>query len=314
MRIIHSLEELPASTRTVVAIGNFDGLHAGHRTLLASVEEEARRRGVLSAALTFEPHPLRILRPDRAPRLITPLEDKIRCFASTGIDLLVVLPFGRDLSLLSPREFVEEILVRGLHAAGVHEGDNFHFGHRQSGNVETLKELGAGFGFSVTVHHEVKVRGEVVSSSRIRELIAAGHVEKAARLLGRPFSLRGAIAQGHGIGRRLTVPTLNLQHYEELLPGNGVYVTCTRIGDRRFQSLTNVGTRPTFANSGGISVETFLLDFEEMPVEEMEIRFLLRLRDERKFDSPEALKRQILHDVDRGRRYFRRIEKLKTSS
>lgn len=311
MRIVTSLEELSASTRTVVAIGNFDGLHLGHRTLLAAVQAEARQRGVLSAALTFEPHPLRILRPDRAPRLITPLEEKKRCFASTGIDLLVVLPFSRDLSLLSPREFVEEILVRGLHADGVHEGANFRFGHRQSGNVDTLRELGAEFGFGVTVHDEVRVRGEIVSSSRIRELLSAGRVEMAARLLGRPFALRGAIAQGHGIGRRLTVPTLNLQHYEELLPGNGVYVTCTRIGERRFQSLTNIGTRPTFANSGGISVETFLLDFEEMPIEEMEIRFLFRLRDERKFDTPAALKQQILHDVDRGRRYFRRLEKLK---
>lgn len=313
MRIVTSLEELAASTRTVVAIGNFDGLHLGHRTLLAAVQAEARQRGVLSAALTFEPHPLRILRPDRAPRLITPLEEKTRCFASTGIDLLVILPFSRDLSLLSPREFVEEILVRGLHANGVHEGANFRFGHRQSGHVETLRALGLEFGFGVTVHDEVRVRGEVVSSSRIRELLTAGRVEMAARLLGRPFALRGAIAQGHGIGRRLTVPTLNLQHYEELLPGNGVYVTCTRIGERRFQSLTNIGTRPTFANSGGISVETFLLDFEEMPIEEMEIRFLFRLRDERKFDTPAALKQQILHDVERGRRYFRRLEKLKKS-
>lgn len=311
MRIVTSLEELSAAARTMVAIGNFDGLHLGHRTLLAAVKAEAGQRGVLSAALTFEPHPLRILRPDKAPRLITPLEEKKRCFASTGVDLLVVLPFSRDLSLLSPREFVEEILVCGLHADGVHEGANFRFGHRQSGNVDTLGELGTEFGFSVTVHDEVRVRGEVVSSSRIRELLTAGRVEMAARLLGRPFTLRGAIAQGHGIGRRLTVPTLNLQHYEELLPGNGVYVTCTRIGERRFQSLTNVGTRPTFANSGGISVETFLLDFEEMPIEEMEIRFLLRLRDERKFDSPAALKQQILHDVERGRRYFRRLERLK---
>lgn len=311
MRIVTSLEELAASTRTVVATGNFDGLHLGHRTLLAAVQEEARQRGVLSAALTFEPHPLRILRPDRAPRLITPLEEKLRCFASTGIDLLVVLPFSRDLSLLSPHEFVDGILVRGLHALGVHEGANFRFGHRQSGNIDILAELGGEFGFSVTVHDEVRVRGEIVSSSRIRELVAAGHVEMAARLLGRPFALRGAIAQGHGIGRRLTVPTLNLQHYEELLPGNGVYVTCTRIGERRFQSLTNIGTRPTFANSGGISVETFLFDFEEMPIEEMEIRFLFRLRDERKFDSPAALKQQILHDVERGRRYFRRLDSLK---
>ncbi len=311
MRIVTSLEELAVSTRTVVAIGNFDGLHLGHRTLLAAVQAEARQRGVLSAALTFEPHPLRILRPDRAPRLITPLEEKLRCFASTGIDLLVVLPFSRDLSLLGPREFVDGILVRGLHALGIHEGANFRFGHRQSGNIDILANLGGEFGFSVTVHDEVRVRGEIVSSSRIRELVAAGHVEMAARLLGRPFALRGAIAQGHGIGRRLTVPTLNLQHYEELLPGNGVYVTCTRIGERRFQSLTNIGTRPTFANSGGISVETFLLDFEEMPIEDMEIRFLFRLRDERKFDTPAALKQQILHDVERGRRYFRRLDSLK---
>lgn len=311
MRIAHSFDEISASTQTILAIGNFDGLHQGHRTLLSAVREEAKQRGMTAAAMTFEPHPLRILRPDKAPRLITPIAEKIRQFASTGIDLLVVLPFSRDLSLLSPHEFVEQILVRGMRIGGIHEGNNFHFGHRQSGTVETLRELGDEFGFSVTIHEEILVRGEVVSSSRIRQLLGEGKVEKTARLLGRPFALRGPIAQGHGIGRKLTVPTLNLQHYEELLPANGVYVTCTQIGERRFPSLTNVGVRPTFANSGGISVETFLLDFEEMEIEEMEIRFLLRLRNEQKFDSPAALKQQILHDVERGRRYFRRVERLR---
>lgn len=314
MRILRSLEELAVAPRgAVISIGNFDGLHLAHRAILAAVRAEARATARAAAALTFEPHPLRILRPQTAAPLITPLEEKIRLFAANGLDLLIILPFSRDLSLLTPREFVQRVLVDGLGISAAHEGENFKFGHRQAGGVATLAALGQEFGFAVHVHPPVRVRGQIVSSSSIRELIAAGRVERAARLLGRCFSVRGAIARGHGIGGRLTVPTLNLQAYPELLPATGVYITETSLADRSFPSVSNVGIRPTFGGTH-LGVESHLLTFEETEADEMEISFRLRLRDERKFPTPELLKQQIGHDVRRAQAYWRRVSHLRAGA
>lgn len=315
-RILHSAAELNSLPRgAVVSIGNFDGVHRAHQAVLAAVAAAARARSVPAVALTFEPHPLRLLRPDAAPRLITPLAQKLRLLAETGVDAIAVLPFTRELSQLTARAFAETILVRGMAPAAIHEGANFQFGHRHAGNVETLAELGREFGFQVVVHAEMRWRGEPVSSSHIRRHIAAGAVTRAARLLGRWFSVAGPVSAGEGVGRRLTVPTLNLADYPELLPARGVYVTQTRIGDRWLGSVTNCGLRPTFtANRPGdapLRVETHLLDVDaakppETPAE-IEIRFLHRLRDEQRFPSPEALKAQILADVARARRLLRRL-------
>lgn len=307
MRILRLPADLPDADRGAhLSIGNFDGVHLGHRALLAAVLATARAARRPAAALTFEPHPPRILRPESAAPLITPLDEKIRQLESTGLDLLLILPFSRDLSLLTPRQFVERILHRGLGAGAVHEGQNFRFGHRHAGDVAALEALGREFAFAVHVHPPVVVRGEVVSSSRIRELVAAGRVERAARLLGRCVSVRGAIARGQGLGRRLTVPTLNLQPYAELLPARGVYVTETFLSGRGFPSVTNVGYRPTFGGTH-LVVETHLLAFEELESDDMEIRFRFRLRDESKFESAAELKRQIGRDVHRAQAYWRRL-------
>jgi len=318
MRLLHSLAELEAAPPgpTVLSVGNFDGVHRAHQRLLAAVVAEARARGAMPAVLTFEPHPLRILRPDSAPPLITPLPEKIRLLAACGVELLVVLPFSRDLSLLSPREFVGDILVTRLGARAVHEGQGFRFGHRQAGDSAALAELAAEFGFALTVHAPVVVRGQVVSSSRIRTLVAAGAVARAGRLLGRPFAVRQSVVSGRGVGRRLTVPTMNLGPYSELLPAQGVYVTRTSVAGRRFDSVTNVGTRPTFADAPpALAVESHLLDFAPLALQPdpspfdqapMEIAFLHRLREERRFASPALLREQILADVARARRYFAR--------
>lgn len=306
MRVLRSIEELASAPRGAhLVIGNFDGVHLGHRALLAAVVDSARRSGHIAAALTFHPHPPRILRPDSAPPLITPLPEKIRLVQETGIDLLVILPFSRDLSLLSPREFVAKFLHDGLGVTEVHEGENFRFGHRHAGDIAALRRLGEEYGFGVRVHPPVTIRGEVVSSSRIREWIGQGRVERAGRLLGRCFSVRGAIVGGQGIGRRLTVPTLNLERYSELLPRRGVYVTECILAGRRFPSVTNVGVRPTFGG-GELVVESHLLNFEPVEAREVEVAFRYRLRDERKFDSPAELNAQIGRDVRRAQAYWRR--------
>ncbi|HZU22000.1 MAG TPA: bifunctional riboflavin kinase/FAD synthetase [Terriglobales bacterium] len=307
MQVFRSFEQVPDDFGpAVVSVGNFDGVHAAHREVLARVVSRARETAGRAVAVTFEPHPMRVLRPDLAPRLITTPAVKLRLLAETGIDAVLLLPFTRDLSLMQPREFATEVLCRRLHTREVHEGFNFHFGHRAQGDVEMLKAMGAELGFAVVVYEAQRMRGDVVSSSRIRELIAAGKVARANRLLGRCFSIVSNAGRGRGYGHRFTVPTINLTRYDELTPRDGVYVTCTRVGQERFQSVTNIGTRPTFGTES-FAIETHLLNFHPVEVNsetEIEIGFLYRLRDEQKFPSVEALREQITRDVRRATHYF----------
>jgi len=290
----------------VISVGNYDGVHRGHQTVLAQVVRRANEHGARSLAVTFEPHPTRILRPDVAPRLITPLPRKLELLAATGLDATLVLPFSRDLSLTPPRKFAEEILGKRLRALEVHEGANFHFGHKAQGDVRRLAEYGREAGYEVKIYPEMKVRGDKVSSSRIRELLKQGSVARARQLLGRVFSLVSTPGRGRGYGHKYTVPTINLSQYSELVPGDGVYVTRTRINGECFDSVTNVGYRPTFGHES-FAVETHLLNFH--PIEltaqtEVDLFFLYRLRGEIKFPSVEALREQIARDVRRARHYF----------
>jgi riboflavin kinase / FMN adenylyltransferase len=309
MRVISGLQELGGnSAPSVVTIGNFDGVHLAHQSLLARVVEVARSQGQSATAITFEPHPIKILSPDHAPKLLTPLRRKIELIEKTGIDLLVVLPFTRELARQSPLEFVRHVLVNPLRASSVHVGPNFRFGYRQSGDTEILEELGHQEGFRVAVVPMLQVRGDRVSSTRIRELLTDGKVHKAARLLGRPFSARGPIVAGLGVGRKHTVPTLNLAPIEEQLPKTGVYVTHALLGGHRYDSVTNVGYKPTFGDHR-LTVETFLLGFTGQIDEiEMEIEFLYRLRDEMKFQNPAILKVQIQEDARRSMKFFRLLK------
>lgn len=306
MRVFHSLESLPQpESASVVTIGNFDGVHLAHQRLITSVVETARAGGATAVVVTFEPHPLRVLAPDLAPKSLTPFDVKTRLIAELGVDTLLVLPFTLELSRVSPSQFVASILVEGLHAAAVNVGANFRFGHDQKGNTETLVKLGEQEGFEVEILPLMECRGECVSSSRIRQLLSEGRVEHAARLLGRPFSNLGPVVAGIGVGRRQTVPTLNLAPVDEQIPKIGVYVTRTRTGGTWRQSVTNIGHKPTFGNYP-VTVESFLLDFSgEINEREMEVEYLIRLRDEIKFPSPAVLKEQIVHDAGRARRYFR---------
>ena len=309
MRVISNLQELGHSVApSVVTIGNFDGVHLAHQTLLRRVVEAARPEGLRATAITFEPHPIKLLSPDHAPKLLTPLGRKIELIEKTGIDLLVVLPFTRELARQSPLEFVRRVLVHPLHATSVHVGPNFRFGYRQSGDTEILEELGHQEGFRVEVVPLLFMRGDRVSSTRVRELLAEGQVHKANRLLGRPFSSRGPIVAGMGVGRKHTVPTLNLAPIEEQLPKVGVYVTHALLGGIRYNSVTNVGFKPTFGDHR-LTVETFLLDFSgQIDETEMEIEFLYRLRDEMKFQNPAILKVQIQEDARRALKFFRLLK------
>jgi riboflavin kinase/FMN adenylyltransferase len=316
MKTFHHLEEIPADLgRTVVSVGNFDGVHRAHTRVLAEIAKRAREMGAKSVAVTFEPHPMRILRPDSALKLLTPTPEKVRLLQETNIDAVLLLPFTRDLSLMSPPDFVRYILCRGLKASEVHEGFNFHFGHKAAGDVKLLGELGRDLGFKVVVYPEMGLRGESVSSTRIRELIREGKIEKARTLLGRPFSIASTSGRGRGYGAKYTVPTINLSRYEELAPKDGVYITRTRVGDERFDSVTNIGNRPTFG-ADSFAIETHLLDFH--PVEltaetPIELCFLSRLRDEIKFASVDGLRHQIAKDIRKARRYFSLLPRTWTS-
>ncbi len=312
MQVFRKLEDVPADFGpTMVTVGNFDGLHRAHAHVLREIVSRARSGGGKAVAVTFEPHPTRILRPEAGLKLLTPTPEKLRLLEGTGIDAVLLLPFGRDLSLMTPRQFAERILKKKLHAREVHEGFNFRFGHKASGDMNMLAEFGREMGFEVKVYPEMTVRGETVSSSQIRRLIGAGRVSRARHLLTRPFCILSTPGRGRGYGSKYTVPTINLARYEELVPQDGVYISCTRVGSERFDSVTNVGNRPTFG-AELFAIETHLLNFhpiELTPETEVEICFLQRLRDEIKFPSVEALREQIGRDVKKARRYFHLLQR-----
>ena len=315
MKVFRALDEVPAGFGpTAAAIGNFDGVHLGHRDVLGSIAAEARAIGGQAVAITFDPHPEQFLRPASAPKLIAPMPERLRLLETTGIDAVLVLPFDDSLACMSSRECVEEILVRRLGVRAMHEGANFRFGHRAEAGVIELSAFGRELGFTLAVHPAVRTHGLEVSSTAVRTLVSAGEMRGARWMLGRPFAVRSTPAPGRGIGSRLVVPTVNLAPYDELLPALGVYVTQLTIGSgqdaRCFQAVTNVGNRPTFGEPS-FAVESYILDFEPVELTEetpLKLEFLLRLRPEMTWPSPEALKAQIMKDVGRAKRYFRLLE------
>jgi riboflavin kinase/FMN adenylyltransferase len=311
--VVHSPEEwtarFGAGGRTVLSIGNFDGLHLGHQKILRMVLARARATAHTAAAVTFEPHPMRLLRPDQAPRMIQTLSQRLAGLEQMGLDAVLVLRFDRALSLLSPEEFIERILIERLHVAGILVGANFCFGHRGAGDVRLLTQFGKEHGFDVETISPVEMDGRVVSSTAIRNAIAAGNVAEAVPLLGRAFSLTGEIRAGAGRGRTILFPTLNLVPEQELLPKLGVYATESVLRGNVFRSVTNVGTRPTF-DGQGVTVESHLFGFkEEIAGGAMEVRFHARLRDERKFSGADELRGQIARDIETAGEYFAVQEK-----
>lgn len=321
MKVFRSLQEIPSDFGpTVASMGNFDGVHLGHQDVLHAIKAEASALNCRSIAITFDPHPEKFLRPSQAPKLIAPMPARLNLLAATGIDATLILPFDNSLACLSARACVEEILVRRLQVRSMHEGENFRFGHRAEAGVTELANFGrqfaeeSGQGFTLTIHPPVETHGLTVSSTAIRDAIAAGDLRRARWMLGRPFAIHSTQARGRGIGTRLLVPTINLAPYQELLPANGVYITRLTIGENGpcFNSVTNAGNRPTFGELS-FAIESHLLNFdaanppeltEETP---LTLEFLHYLRPEKTFPSPEALKVQIMQDVRRSQRYFRHL-------
>jgi riboflavin kinase / FMN adenylyltransferase len=311
MQILHQLSEIPANFGPSVAtIGNFDGVHRGHRWVIGEVVARARSLGIKSVAITFDPHPARVIRPESSQPLITPLPEKLQLLASTGIDTVLVLPFTKEFSKMSARTFATEVLQQALHVTELHEGENFRFGHHATAGIESLETLGRELGFKVRVYSPQTVRRQAISSSTIRQLIAKGDVSHVRALLGAPFAITSTPASGRGYGTRYTAPTINLAPYAELLPANGVYITSLTIGEGRssetFDAVTNVGNRPTFG-ADSFTVESHLLNFHPIALDEqtpLTLTFLRRLRDEIRWPNPEALREQIGRDVATAKRYF----------
>jgi riboflavin kinase/FMN adenylyltransferase len=314
MQIFRQLDDVPLDFGpSLVSVGNFDGVHRAHRHVIDEIVRRGKATNARSVVVTFDPHPSRVLRPDHSFKLLTPLPEKLHLLEATGIDAVLLLPFSRDLSLMTPHQFAHEILKKRLHAREVHEGYNFRFGHKAAGSVHTLRELGREMGFEVHDYPEMRLRGENVSSSHIRKLLSEGRVSRARHLLARPFSILSTPGRGRGYGTKYTVPTINLAHYEELVPKDGVYTSRTRVGSgdksECFDSVTNVGNRPTFG-ADSFAIETHLLNFHplELAAEtEVELYFLDRLRDEIKFPSVEELREQIGRDVKKAEKYLRRL-------
>jgi riboflavin kinase/FMN adenylyltransferase len=325
MRVFRSLDEVPPDFGpSVLTIGNFDGVHAGHRRILRRVKQVADERALKASALTFSPHPSKVVAPARAPRLMTSPVERCALMQADGIEQVFIMPFDEQVVQLTPEQFVERVLVRKLDVRAVVLGHDFCFGYKQSGNVRVLQELGRKYGFTTEEVKAVTVRGRVVSSTALRQLIEAGRVAQAARLLERHYALEGDVVAGRGVGSKQTVPTLNLATNTEVLPATGVYVTRTVGQDssparvlqdplfaaRVWQSITNVGYRPTFGDGHELSIETFLLQpLDGETPRRIRVELLWRVRDERQFPDAQALKQQILRDVGVAQAYFRRLEK-----
>jgi riboflavin kinase/FMN adenylyltransferase len=299
MEIIHDLDLIGLRPSPVVALGNFDGVHLGHRVILSTAIDHARALRGSAFVLTFEPLPAKFLFPGRAPRMINAPFDKIDLLRSSGIDAVIVLEFTRELSMVGPREFVRDYLIGKIGARAVVVGHSVNFGHKRAGNASVMVELGRELGFETTVVGPVKVEGEEVSSTRVRELISKGDMRGAARLLGRHHFLGGEVAHGRERGRKIGFPTANLASETECIPPDGVYAARVVLADGGFGAITNIGMRPTFAEKER-SIESHIFDFDrDLYGQRIKLELIDRIRPEQKFDSAEALATQIASDVRR---------------
>jgi len=299
----------PASWhQPVLALGNFDGLHRGHMKVVERVTRTAAERMATPVLLTFDPHPTRVVRPDKAPPLLMTLDQKLEALQRAGMQGVAVVRFTPEIAGWDPETFVRVVLVEWLHVAEVWVGANFLFGHDRSGNFSLLRLLGARYGFRAEKIDPVRYKEFVVSSTRARRLVSEGRVDEAGALLGRHYFLDGVIVHGLQRGRLLGFPTANLETRNELLPPNGVYATLAHLDGVVYPAVTNVGVRPTFHQPSATVIETHLLDVDrDLYGQPMRVSFLQRIRDERTFDGVEALKAQIAADISRARALFDQI-------
>ncbi|HVF41438.1 MAG TPA: bifunctional riboflavin kinase/FAD synthetase [Pyrinomonadaceae bacterium] len=315
MRLFHGYENAEIARPTVLTLGVFDGLHLGHQLILGRVVGRARALGAVPTVITFDPHPRAVLHPESAPPLLQTFDQKVEAFGVLGVEQTIVIRFTRDFALVSAEEFLRDVVYERLQAREAYLGRGFAFGRGREGDIGLLRRVSGELGFFADEVPEVRLRGQRISSSRIRELLATGRVNLARRMLGRPYGVEGRVVRGAERGRTLGFPTANLRPVNRVIPRGGVYVTATLIDGVWRRSVTNVGVRPTFESAGEPSVETFVMDWRgDLYGDVVRVRFLHRLRGERRFDSADELKRQIDADTGRARKFFSRAGVLRSLS
>lgn len=307
MRLFHGTDNAAIQRPTVLTLGVFDGLHLGHQLIMRTVAERARATDAVPTVITFDPHPRAVLHPESAPPLLQTLDQKVEGFGVLGIQQTIVIRFDEAFSQIRAEDFLRDVVKERLQAKEVYLGRGFAFGHNREGNIELLRRVSAELGFVADEVPEVQFRNQRVSSSKVRKLLLEGRVNLARRLLGRPYGVEGRVEHGAQRGAQLGFPTANLRPQNRVIPRNGVYVTGTLIDGQWRRSITNIGVRPTFTADTEPSVETFVINWAgDLYGDVVRVRFLHRLRDERKFASLEELKAQIEKDIARAESYFAR--------
>ncbi len=306
MKIFHGTENASIQRPTVLTLGVFDGLHLGHQLIMQTVVERAKAVNAVPTAITFDPHPRAVLHPETAPPLLQTLDQRLANFEVLGIEQAIVIPFTSEFASTPAEEFLSGILHDRLQAKEVYLGKGFAFGRSRGGNIDLLKRMSGELGFFADEVPEVQLRGHRISSSEIRKLLATGRVNLARRMLGRPYGVEGVVVRGNRRGHTIGFPTANLKPHNRVIPKFGVYATATLVGGKWRRSITNIGVRPTFETQADPSIETYLFDFDsDLYGDVLRVRFLHRIRDERKFNGIEELKAQIEKDSRTALNYFR---------
>ena len=307
MKIFHGTENANISRPTVLTLGVFDGLHLGHQQIMQTVVKRAQAVGAIPTAITFDPHPRAVLHPENAPPLLQTLDQRLAAFEFLGIEQAIVIQFTKDFAAQDAETFLRETIFERLQSKEVYLGKGFEFGKNRTGNIELLRKISKELGFFADEVPEIRLRGKRISSSRVRETLFSGKVNLARRMLGRPYGVEGQIEHGSQRGHEIGFPTANLKPQNRVIPKMGVYVTSTLINDVWRRSITNIGVRPTFENDTEPSIETYVFDYDgNLYGDVLRVRFLHRLRDERKFSGIEELKAQITKDSRRALNYFSR--------
>jgi riboflavin kinase/FMN adenylyltransferase len=307
MKLFHGTDNAEILRPTVLTLGVFDGLHLGHQKIMRTIVERARALQAVPTVITFDPHPRAVLHSESAPPLLQTLDQRIGAFEVLGLEQTIVIRFNRDFAATDAETFLREVIHDRLKAKEVYLGKGFAFGKNRAGNIELLKKLSAELGFLADEVPEVQLRGQRISSSRIRHLLLEGHINLARRMLGRPYGIEGRVVRGDRRGHTIGFPTANLQTVNRVMPKNGVYVTSTLIDGQWRRSITNIGVRPTFENQAEPTIETYILNWAgDLYGDVIRVRFLHRIRDERKFSGIEELKAQINKDLARAEIYFQR--------
>jgi len=306
MKIFHGTENANIARPAVVTLGVFDGLHLGHQRIMETVVERAAAVDAIPTAITFDPHPRAVLHPESAPPLLQTLDQRLANLEVLGIEQAIVIPFTIEFSRQPAEDFLADIIRDRLHAKEVYLGKGFAFGRNRGGNIDLLREKSIELGFVADEVGEVQLRGRRISSSKIRNLLDSGHVNLARRMLGRPYGVEGVIIRGNRRGHTIGFPTANLKPHNRVIPRYGVYATATLIDGTWRKSITNIGVRPTFESDAEPSIETYIFDFDgDLYGDVLRVRFLHRIRDEKKFPGLNELKAQIEKDSNRARNYFR---------